>query len=306
MASVVEAYRLGNQWVADVPNTLLQENLSILVYGYDKDYTKYEDKFKVVGRAKPDDYVYTDVEVERWTELEERIDQIEENGVSDEKIAEAVTAYLDENPVEVPVESVNGKTGAVELTYEDVGALAADTPIPSTAGLATEKYVDEKIANIPETDLTGYATKTYVDDEIGKIDIPDTDLSDYYTKTQTDKAISDAVGDIEVPTVPTNVSAFTNDAGYATETYVGQKISEAQLGGGDADLSNYYTKAETDALIPDVSGFTTMSAVEAKGYQTASDVETAISGKGYQTETQVQALINAKFDSIIDAEEVSY
>lgn len=43
------------------------------------------------------------------------------------------------------------------------------------------------------------------------------------------------------------------------------------------DLSNYYTKSETNALIPDVSGFITMSAVEAKGYQTASDVETAIS-----------------------------
>jgi hypothetical protein len=45
----------------------------------------------------------------------------------------------------------------------------------------------------------------------------------------------------------------------------------------DVDLSNYYTKSETNALIPNVSGFITMSAVEAKGYQTASDVATAIS-----------------------------
>jgi hypothetical protein len=45
----------------------------------------------------------------------------------------------------------------------------------------------------------------------------------------------------------------------------------------DVDLSNYYTKSETEALIPNTSGFITMSAVEAKGYQTASDVETAIS-----------------------------
>ena len=33
------------------------------------------------------------------------------------------------------------------------------------------------------------------------------------------------------PTVPTNISAFTNDANYASETYVTNKIAEAQLGG---------------------------------------------------------------------------
>lgn len=34
------------------------------------------------------------------------------------------------------------------------------------------------------------------------------------------------------PTVPTNVSAFTNDAKYASEIFVNNKIAEAQLGGG--------------------------------------------------------------------------
>ena len=36
------------------------------------------------------------------------------------------------------------------------------------------------------------------------------------------------------PTVPTNVSTFTNDANYASETFVTNKIAEAQLGGGSA------------------------------------------------------------------------
>ena len=44
------------------------------------------------------------------------------------------------------------------------------------------------------------------------------------------------------PTVPTNVSAFTNDANYASETFVTDKIAEAQLGGGEVDLSGYVTK----------------------------------------------------------------
>ena len=33
--------------------------------------------------------------------------------------------------------------------------------------------------------------------------------------------------------------------GYATETYVDAKIAEAQLNGGEIDLSAYYTKDET-------------------------------------------------------------
>ena len=46
------------------------------------------------------------------------------------------------------------------------------------------------------------------------------------------------------PTVPTNISAFTNDSNYASETFVTNKIAEAQLGGDKAeiDLSGYATK----------------------------------------------------------------
>ena len=53
----------------------------------------------------------------------------------------------------------------------------------------------------------------------------------------------------QLPTVPTNVSAFTNDAGYTTETFVINKIDEAQLGGGSGsvDLSGYVTKETGNA-----------------------------------------------------------
>ena len=44
------------------------------------------------------------------------------------------------------------------------------------------------------------------------------------------------------PTIPTNVSALTNDAHYASETFVTNKIAEASLGGGEVDLSGYVTK----------------------------------------------------------------
>ena len=53
----------------------------------------------------------------------------------------------------------------------------------------------------------------------------------------------------QIPTVPTNVSEFTNDANYASETFVTNKIAEAQLGGdsGTIDLSGYVTKETGNA-----------------------------------------------------------
>ena len=46
----------------------------------------------------------------------------------------------------------------------------------------------------------------------------------------------------DYPTVPTNISEFTNDADYASKTFVNNKIAEAALSGGEIDLSGYATK----------------------------------------------------------------
>ena len=49
------------------------------------------------------------------------------------------------------------------------------------------------------------------------------------------------------PSVPTKTSDLTNDSSFATETYVTNKIAEAQLGGGQVDLSGYVTKETGNA-----------------------------------------------------------
>ena len=53
----------------------------------------------------------------------------------------------------------------------------------------------------------------------------------YYTKSEVDTSLESKANKSEIPTVPTNVSAFTNDAGYLTE---------------HQSLDNYYTKTESD------------------------------------------------------------
>lgn len=79
-ALVCEVYEENGQRLANVPNILLQERLSIRVYAYCGDcYTKEYKLYKVTPREKPADYVYTETEVKSYAKLEERIAKLEEN-----------------------------------------------------------------------------------------------------------------------------------------------------------------------------------------------------------------------------------
>ena len=97
-----------------------------------------------------------------------------------------------------------------------------------------------------------------------------------------------------IPTVPTNVSAFTNDAGYLvaadivgkadkSDTYTKEEVDDKidNIIGGEINLQNYYTKSEIDAS------------------QAAQD--TAIAAKAPQattyTKTEVNNLVSPKANS---------
>ena len=84
----------------------------------------------------------------------------------------------------------------------------------------------------------------------------DIDLTDYYTKTETDALIptvfsgdyADLTNTPTIPTVPTNISDFTNDAGYIT--------SAAVFSGDYADLTNTPTIPSTLGDLSNVSNNT--------------------------------------------------
>ena len=267
-------YEVNGLYLVDVPNVILQDNWDIKVYGYDANHTKHSATFNVVPRTRPENYVFTDEEQKMWEQLDERIDQIEENGISDEVIENAVEKYLDETGIQIDLSDYYTKAETNDAIEQAVAAIpevdlseyAKKSEIPSTTGLATEKYVQEQIAKIeiPETDLTDYATKQYVGEEIAKAQLSggDVDLTGYATE----KYVDDAIAAIEHPT--TDLSNYYNKqevdakipdtskfitevpAEYVTETELNQALANLPSGGGDADLSDYYTKAETEALIP--------------------------------------------------------
>ena len=112
-----------------------------------------------------------------------------------------------------------------EIKYDENGNVDY---FPEEEYVATKEYVNNAIANIDLTsyatknELTSYATQSYVNNAISNIDIPEVDLTS-----------------------------------YATETYVKTAIAEAQLDGGEVDLSGYATKddiGDINAILDNLNG----------------------------------------------------
>ena len=104
--------------------------------------------------------------------------------------------------------------------------------------------------------------------EIIKVDTNGTSVSVYYRYDIDDNGSSPEFRPWSITS--TNIVSFTD-----TVTLIG-KASVGEGGGASVDLSNYYTKAEVDSLIPDTSRFITEVPAE---YVT----ETELNAKGYLT-----------------------
>lgn len=81
---VCKVYEENGLRFTDIPNILLQENFKLRVYGYDKEFTKFEEDFKIIPRSKPADYVYTPTEIKSFEALEARVETLETSGYQTE------------------------------------------------------------------------------------------------------------------------------------------------------------------------------------------------------------------------------
>ena len=110
-------------------------------------------------------------------------------------------------------------------------------------------------------DLSSYATKEELTNAINSIDlsayalkteIPS--LEGYVTETELNsKGYLTEHQDLSAYALKTEIPSLD---GYATTQYVDNAIANVPSG-GNVDLSNYYTKAETNALIPSLEGYAT-------------------------------------------------
>lgn len=165
--------------------------------------------------------------------------------------------------------------------------------IPSVEGLASEKYVDDKVKNV-EVNLDGYATETFVNNAIANAQLgggdTEIDLSGYATKDDLKgyaakehthdeyltehQDLSDYALKSEIPT--DYLSSIPDE--YVTTEEMAEAINNAKLDGESVDLSDYAKKTD----IPDTSNF--VEKEDGKGlfsgsYDDLTDKPTVTNGK---------------------------
>lgn len=102
--------------------------------------------FNIDCRAKPEDYISDPDDIKTWEELKKRIKELEENGVSDEQIAQAVEDYLKENNISADV-YMRVSDGYVQFssdneTWENVIALSELKGKDGKDGYTPQKGID--------------------------------------------------------------------------------------------------------------------------------------------------------------------
>ncbi|MBO7210398.1 MAG: hypothetical protein J6V44_05275 [Methanobrevibacter sp.] len=224
--------------------------------------------------------------------------------------AEAKTAA---DAASAAVESIEGKADqsaveavekAVELKADktDVEALAASIPtVPTNVSAFTNDagYLTSHQDISGKQDVIADLATIRANAELGATaiqEIPDT----YATKTY----VAEQIEGINLPTVPTNVSEFTNDAGYLTKDVAdGYYAALGTTGSGNGVDKNYVDTelAKKQNIIDDIDDIRTKanSALQSipEDYITSEELE----GKGYLTEHQD---ISGKQDVITDLEDI--
>ena len=147
--------------LATIPDFLLQTDKDLIVWAFvgtaENGYTKISKTFKVNRRNKPADYVFTPPDQTSLEEIKERVSYLE--SMQDPgAIKNAVEDYLEQNPVEAPVQSVNGQIGKVELTAKDVGAISQDdlANVQSTIAAKMDSYAIKTVMDSVATPHTQY------------------------------------------------------------------------------------------------------------------------------------------------------
>ena len=162
-------------------------------------------------------------------------------------------------------------------------------------GYATTSQMPTVPTNISAfTNDTHYATEQYVDDIVHNASIsggythPATHPASMITGLST-IATSGNYDDLtNKPTIPNKTSQLTNDSDFVNSTFVNNKIAEAQLGGGEVDLSGYVTKETGNA--------NQITFADGQTFQAKLEAGTLKGDKGEKGEQGIQGIQGEKGD----------
>lgn len=249
---VAEVSADGSGVIAPIPNILLQTAQNFTVYtvivSEDGIRTIYDCTLPIRPKKKPDGYVYTETEVMTWEYFNKRLTDLEGEG-----LANAVAAYLEENPVEAgataeeaaqiqqnkqDIENLStGKLDASKLPEAVNDALAQAKASGDFKGEQGEPGKDGQDGSPGKDGYTPVKGVDYFDGEPGKDGEdgqPGADGKDYIL-TDTDKQeIAEQaaqlvdVPDVEIPTELPNPHALTF-TGAVSATYDGSEAVSVEI-----------------------------------------------------------------------------
>lgn len=206
-------------------------------------------------------------------------EKLEEIVISGDGITSGEVQSMIDASVE-PIEgSVEALSGAVEQLSTDMENKADKSDIPSLSGYATEQWVENKHYLTEHQSLSGYATEQWVENK------------GYLTEHQHLKTINNIslVGDgnIEIGTGGT-----TDLSNYYTKGETNDLLDDKLdvTAYTPTDLSNYYNKSEVNSLLDDKLDATAYTPTDLSQYWTSAQTQSAItqSVSGYATQQWVQ------------------
>ena len=313
MALTCNIYEVDGVRMVNVPNIILQDAKPLKVHlsmvDNDGRLTTYYEAFHVAPRKKPNGYVYTETEVLNYAYLDERLKELEGEG-----LANAVADYLEKNPPQAG--ATEEEKNQIQQNKQDIETLSREklnaSKLPEAvnaaltqakasgefkgeAGKTPEKGKDyftdadkreiaEQAATfveIPEedVDLTGYATEEWVSDGYQPKGEYLTEVPDGYAKTE------------DIPTKPEDIGAqpvgnYLTEvpSGFATEEFVKNKIAEAELGGEEVDLSGYAQKSELPTKVSQLQNDSGYLTSVPDGYAKTEDIPKNATDFGAQPE----------------------
>ena len=231
------------------------------------------------------------------TEVTEQINELEKIESSEtEPTNEMVGIWINTSEDESTnvIARINDDTIASNTTWSSEKINAS---IISGGGSSGSDNVDLS-AYALKTDLHSHNNKTVLDN------ITSAKVSEWNNKSTFSGNYNDLTNKPTIPTIPTNISSFTNDSGYitsipseyitdseltakgyATENYVTTAIDNAQLSGGSGetvDMTKYALKTDVPTSTSQLTNDSNFITSIPSEYIT----ETELTAKGYLTEHQ--------------------
>ena len=139
---------------------------------------------------------------------------------------------------------------------------------------------------IKQDDTSAYMQYMYINGAFAELGSTQVDLSDYYKKSEVNAKLADKADKTELPTVPTLISAFTNDKGYMTEFTETDPTVPAWA---KAENKPSYTAAEVGALPEDteIPIFTNKTVLDGITTEKVTDWDEAVTDKHNHTNKAV-------------------